>query len=123
MADIWLLKKPRFVLRPKIPTKNLHKWGLGEADRAEIKWGNQYGLGEYFQLQAGIPGATQGPPKSKLNIQMFINISIPARRQPRIGTLIVWAEQRHLDEFCKLSQSPVPFDLGSHLDHGLSRST
>ncbi len=28
--------KNSFLLRPKIPTKNLHEWGLGEADRAEI---------------------------------------------------------------------------------------
>ena len=62
VADIWLLKKNPMRLRPKIPTKNFHEWGLGEADRAEIKWGKSYGLGEYFQPQAGHPGATQGPP-------------------------------------------------------------
>ena len=36
VARIWLLKQSRFLLRPKIPTKNIHEWGLGEADRADI---------------------------------------------------------------------------------------
>ncbi len=36
VADIWLLKNIQFCLKPKISTKNLHEWGLGEADRAEI---------------------------------------------------------------------------------------
>mgnify|MGYP002810448847 CR=1 FL=1 len=38
VADICLLqqKTKHTFLRPKIPTKNLHAWGLGEADRAEI---------------------------------------------------------------------------------------
>ena len=49
VADIWLLKKIPIFLNPKIPNKNLHEWGLGEADRAEIKLGKSYGLGEYFQ--------------------------------------------------------------------------
>ncbi len=35
-ADIWLLNKIQICLRPKIPTKNLHEWGFGEADRAEF---------------------------------------------------------------------------------------
>ena len=36
VADLWLLKKVQNFSRPKIPTRNLHEWGLGEADRAEI---------------------------------------------------------------------------------------
>mgnify|MGYP000568151805 CR=1 FL=1 len=36
VADIWLFKSIQICLRTKIPTKNLHEWGLGEADRAEI---------------------------------------------------------------------------------------
>ena len=48
VADIWLLKNPD-LLKLKIPTANLHELGLGEADRAEIKLGKSYGLGEYFQ--------------------------------------------------------------------------
>ena len=74
MADIWLLKK-KFLLRPKIPTKSLNKWGLGEADRAEIKLGKDYGLGKYFQPQAGIPGATPGPPQEQL-------------RNPQVDTIL-----------------------------------
>jgi hypothetical protein len=35
--------------------------GLREADRAEIWSGKSYGVGEHFQLKAGIPGATQEP--------------------------------------------------------------
>ncbi len=72
VADIWLLKKIPIFLKPKIPNKNLHEWGLGEADRAEIKLGKSYSLREYFQPQAGHPGATQGPPKSKSKIQILI---------------------------------------------------
>ena len=36
VADIWLPKKKTIRLRPKIPTKNLHEWGFGEADRADL---------------------------------------------------------------------------------------
>jgi hypothetical protein len=35
VADIWLLKTQQICLMPKIQTKNLHEWGLGEADRAD----------------------------------------------------------------------------------------
>ena len=60
--------------------------GLGEADRADIRWGKSYGLGEYFQPQAGHPGATQGPPKSNLEILIFIKMSFCAS-----GFEIDWA--------------------------------
>ena len=73
------VKKNSCSSRPKILTKNIHEWGIGEADRAEIYWDKSCVLGETFQTQAGLPGATQAPPKSKFKIQAFMTNLNPSQ--------------------------------------------
>jgi hypothetical protein len=47
--------------------KNVHESKLGADNRDDIER-KSYGAGDYFQPQAGLPVATQGPPKNKLRI-------------------------------------------------------
>jgi hypothetical protein len=49
-------------------TQTLHAPRLGEASKADIKWGNSYAFWESVQPQAALPGAPQGPPKSNVQV-------------------------------------------------------
>ena len=60
-----------FCFQPQCQTKTLHESRLGAANRADIECGKSYGLGKYFQPQAGLPGAKMRPPKSKSKSEMF----------------------------------------------------